>query len=182
MDFQQSRTFSNLQRAYDWELNVSTKYSIYSDTARLAGYIEIGNIYDVFSRNEKEHARIWLRQMNNGQLPTTSENLAYSAEIEVDAANQMYREFARTAREEGYNELAALFNGVANIELNHNLRFQDLYENVERNEVFCKPVENLWICMQCGNIMSGSCAPEICPVCGFPQGYYKVYDNEENEI
>ncbi|MDF2945123.1 MAG: hypothetical protein K0S01_3981 [Herbinix sp.] len=178
MDFQQSRTFSNLQNAYNFELMVSTTYQIYADRARSEDYIEIGNIFDVTARNEKEHARIWLRILNDGTLPTTERNLLVSSEIEAEAGNVTYREYARVAREEGYNDIAALFNGVANIELNHNLRFRTSYENVVRGEVFCKPVETLWICMQCGNIMSGVCAPEICPVCGFPQGYYRLYASE----
>lgn len=91
--------------------------------------------------------------------------------------NQLYREYARIANEEGYANIEALFNGVANIDLNHGLQLDVQYNDVIRNQVFCKPRETLWICMQCGNILSGLCAPEICPVCGFPQGYYRVYNN-----
>ncbi len=178
MDFQQSRTYRNLQIAYDGELMTSTKYELYGDTARLDGYMEIGNIFDITSRNEKEHARIWLRRLNNGVLPTTEQNLLDSTESETAVGSTEYREYARVAREEGYNDIAALFNGVANIELNHDLRFRSLYNDVVRGEVFCKPEATLWICMQCGNIMSGICAPEICPVCSFPQGFYRLYDNE----
>lgn len=179
MEFQQSRTYSNLQSAYEEELKASTRYSIYGDRARLDGYEEIGNIYDFFSKNDKEHARIWLRRLNEGILPTTSELLLASEQEENYAGNEMYREFARIAREEGFDDIAALFNGVANIDLNHGLRFRTLYEELERGEIFCKPRETLWICMQCGNIMSGECAPEICPVCGFPQGYYRLYTKNE---
>jgi rubrerythrin len=176
MDFQQSKTYNNLLNAYQRDLMSGTLYSIYSDRARLDGYIEIANIYDITGRNEKEHARIWLRQLNSGNLPDTQTNLLNSANDELSDGD-LYREYARVAREEGYNDLASLFNGVANIELNHDLRFRSLYDNIVRNEVFCKPQETLWICMQCGNIMSGTCAPEVCPVCGFPQGYYRVYES-----
>jgi rubrerythrin len=89
----------------------------------------------------------------------------------------MYRDFARVAQEEGYNDLAALFNGVANIELNHNSIFQRHLNDINSNRVFCKEESTLWICMQCGNIMNGACAPEVCPVCGFPQGFYRLYDS-----
>jgi rubrerythrin len=178
MDFQQSRTYNNILNAYNLESIVSTTYQIYADRARQEGYVEIGAVFDVTARNEKEHARIWLRRINNGELPTTEENLLHSAEIEAEAGNVTYREYARVAREEGFNDIAALFNGIANIELNHNLTFQTFYDNVVRGEVFCKPAQVLWICMQCGNIMSAPCAPEICPVCSFPQGYYRIYTDD----
>ncbi|MDF2539973.1 MAG: hypothetical protein K0S76_2994 [Herbinix sp.] len=178
MDFQQSQTYQNLQNAYNVELNNSTTFSIYGDRARQEGYNEIGNYFDTVTRNEKEHARIWLRQLNNGELPTTAENLRYSSEVAAATGNEMYRDYARIAREEGYDDIAALFNGVANIDLNHNTIFQRLYGEVETDTVFCKERETLWICMQCGNIMSGLCAPEICPVCGFPQAFYRQYFSE----
>lgn len=179
MEFQQSRTYRNIQTAYEEELKASTRYLIYSDRVRQEGYQEIGNVYDIFAKNDKEHARIWLRRLNEGILPSTSELLLASVEEENYAGNEMYREFARIAREEGYDDIASLFNGVANIDLNHGLRLRTFYEELERGELFCKPRETLWICMQCGNIMSGICAPEICPVCGFPQGYYRLYTPNE---
>lgn len=175
MDFEQSKTYANLQNAYQWELTVSTRYDIFADTARQEELIEIGNIFDTTAINEKEHARIWLRQLNSGTLPDTTQNLLEGVQLETHSANDLYRLYARTALEEGYSDLAALFSGVANIELNQSLRFQTQYEHMMRNQVFCKNVATLWICMQCGNIMSGICAPEICPVCGFPQGYYRVF-------
>lgn len=177
MDFQQSKTYANLLSAYEWEANVYGKYSLFADTARLEGFEEIGNVFDITARNEKEHARIWLRRLNNGQLPSTLDNLIYSTSLENFAGNDMYRQFANTAREEGYNDIAALFNGVANIELNHDLTFQGLSSDIQNNQVFCKEQESLWICLACGNIMSGLCAPQICPVCGFPQGFYKLYSS-----
>ncbi len=175
MDFQQSKTYQNIMNAYNLEAVVNTRYLLYADQARLENYIEIATVFENTARNEKEHARIWLRQLNNSVLPNTDENLAACITYENDVGNNVYREYARVAREEGYNDIAALFNGIANIELNHGLRFQTLRENLVRGELFCKPEETLWICMQCGNILSGLCAPEICPVCGFPQGYYRLY-------
>ena len=178
MDFQQSQTYKNLQTAYDWEVSVSTTYSIYGDTARQEGYIQIGDIFDRVVRNEKEHARIWLRQINDGTLPNTEESLQRCAQMELYSGNEMYRDFARVAIAEVYNDLAALFNGVANIELNHNSIFTRYLNDIQTNQVFCKDQQTtLWVCMQCGNILSGLCAPEICPVCGFPQGYYRLYDS-----
>lgn len=174
MDFQQSKTYNNLQKSYERELMVSTLYDIFSDKATQDGYIEISNIFSTIVRNEKEHARIFSRKMNNNVVPDTQQNLLAAADYEIDTSN-LYRDYANTANEEGYSDLAALFNGIANIELDHNLRFRTQYNNVVSEEVFCKPTDTLWICMQCGNIMGGTCAPEICPVCGFPQGYYRVY-------
>lgn len=178
MEFQQSRTYANLQNAYDLDLMLSTLYSIYGDIVRQAGYLQIGNIYDIFQRNTKEHARIWLRQLNEGNLPSAEEALLSSSQQEYYKGNQLYREYARIANEEGYTNIGSLFNGVANISLNHGLQFEMNYSNVLRNQVFCKNGETLWICMQCGNIFSGICAPEICPVCGFPQNVYRVYGEE----
>lgn len=177
MAFQDSRTYANLQNAFNMELRLSTLYSIYGDIARQAGYIQIGNIYEILQRNNKEHARIWLRNINEGILPDTAQVLAASMQQEYYMGNQLYREYARIANEEGYANIEALFNGVANIDLNHGLQLDVQYNDVIRNQVFCKPRETLWICMQCGNILSGLCALEICPVCGFPQGYYRVYNN-----
>ncbi len=177
MDFRSSRTYQNLQTAYQWETYISATYSIFGDTARQEGFIQIGDIFDRVMRNEKEHARVWLRQMNHGSLPDTSENLRYCAQLELFAGNEMYRDFARTALEEGYYDLASLFNGVANIELNHNNIFNKFLDEVKNNEVFCSDGPTLWVCMQCGNILSGTCAPDICPICGVPQSYYRLYDS-----
>lgn len=178
MDFKQSRTYANLQKAYELELMQSTVYSIYGDIARQAGYQEIASVYEIFQRNNKEHARIWLRQMNEGILPTLEEALVASSQVENYKGNQLYREYANIARDEGYTNLESLFNGIANIDLNHGLQMERNYNNLVRNQVFCKPQPELWVCMQCGNIMNGLCAPEICPVCGFPQGYYRLYNVE----
>jgi rubrerythrin len=178
MEFQQSRTYANLQNAYEMELMQSTLYSIYGDIVRQEGYRQIGNVFDIFQNNNKEHARIWLRQLNEGSLPGTEEVLSASINQENYKGNQLYREYARIANEEGYNDIESLFSGVANIDLNHALQLELYYDEVLRGNVFCKNQPNLWICMQCGNIMSGLCAPEVCPVCGFPQSYYRLYGVE----
>lgn len=174
MEFQQSKTYQNLKNAYERELMVSTLYSIFSDRAVDDGFIEISNLFITISRNEKEHARTFLRNLNNGTIPDTQQNLLSSADFENET-NNLYRDYANTAKEEGYTDLASLFNGVANIELNHNLNFRSAYDNVVTGQEFCKPQSALWICLQCGNILGGECAPEICPICGFPQGYYALY-------
>lgn len=177
MDFQQSRTFANLQTAFDYELMATGRYQLYGDRARREGYIEISNVFNTVASQELAHAVIWLRQLNAGSLPTTQENLETALALEDYIGNNAYREYARVAREEGYDDIAALFNGVANIQLNYDLAFQNFLNDMITNQLFCKENEVLWICINCGNIMSGNCAPEICPVCFFPQGYYRVFNN-----
>lgn len=174
MEFQQSKTYQNLQTALNEELMASTRYSIYGDIARNEGYAEIGYLYDIAVRNEKEHARIWLRQIGQGSLPTLTEALQQSSVYEGNIARNMYQDFARVANEEGFNDIAALFNGVANIDYYHSDNFNTIYKNIESGQELCKPEKTLWICTQCGNILFGDCAPTICPVCGFPQGYYRL--------
>jgi rubrerythrin len=176
VDFQQSQTYRNLLNAFDLEQKMNTQFTLASDQARREGYIQISEIYRTIARNELEHARIWQRELNNGSLPSTEESLKKGAEVGAYLGSELYREYARIATEEGYQEIARLFSGIANIELNHTLILSSLYDDVIRGEVFCKSDTVLWICMECGNIMSGKCAPEICPVCGFPQGFYRLYN------
>lgn len=176
MDFNQSRTYINIQSAFEGELMSSTLYAIYGIKARQENYIQIGNVYDIISGFEREHAIIWYKLLNGGQIPPTLQNLINSSDIEERKGNNTYREYANIAREEGFDSIGALFDGIANIELNHDVIFQNFADNIENGEVFCKPREVLWICINCGNIMGGTCAPLICPICGFPQGYYQVYD------
>lgn len=180
MDFQQSQTYRNLGIAFEDEAISSTRYRIYADVARNEGYMEIGDIFDVTSLHNKEHAKIWQRQRNQGFLPDTAQALEESQETEYNMASDKYQEFARIAREEGFFDIAALFAGVANIDYNQGTRFSKQLENIKQNQVFCKPEETLWICMNCGNIMSGDCAPLICPVCEYPQGYYRLFNEAVN--
>jgi rubrerythrin len=178
MEFQQSKTYANLQNANERELMISTLYDIFGDQAVAEQYIQISNIFRMIERNNKEHARIFLRRLNNGVIPDTQANLLSSANFETDTA-ALYRDYANTAKDENYNDIAASFNGIANISLNHDLFLRTQYDNIIRQEVFCKPQQTLWICQQCGNILAGDCAPTICPICGFPQGYYMVYAGAE---
>ncbi len=178
MDFKSSKTFKNLQNALEGELKASTRYEIYSQKARDDGFEQIGNIFEETSHNEKEHAEIWLKIIDNGEIPYTLDNLKDAYGGETHEWTNMYPEYARTARAEGFNEVANLFERVANIERHHDFRFRELAKNIENGAVFCKRVENLWICLNCGNIVHGKCAPRKCPVCGYPQAYYELL--EEN--
>lgn len=177
MDFQESRTYANLLAAYNSELMSSSQYEIDSNKARREGYIEISDVFSTTAGQERAHAVIWSQILNNGSTPSTEQNLTNALQYETYVATEMYPEFAHIADEEGYSEIASLFKGVANIELIHEAEFINLEENVSNNQVFCKEVDVLWICINCGNVLSGVCAPEICPICGFPQGYYKVFVN-----
>lgn len=177
VDFKDSRTYQNLQKSYNEELMYSGKYELFGDIARTDGYMEISVIFNIVAGQNREHARIWLRKINEGTLPSTSTNLLQASEEENNIAGNEYQDYAKIAREEGYDDIAALFAGVANINYYHASLFQQQYNNIITNQVFCKPEETLWICMKCGNIMSRVCAPEVCPVCGFPQGYYRVLSN-----
>lgn len=176
MDFLQSRTYENLNIAYEDACIASTRYRIFADIAQKDGYIQISNIFRETASQDKEHASIWLRNINQGLLPDTEEALRQSIDYENDIASNTYQEFALVAKEEGFMDIATLFAGIANINYYHGTTFANLYENVTQDEVFCKPAETLWICIKCGNIMSGECAPVICPICKFPQGYYRLYD------
>lgn len=174
MNFKDSNTLKNLQHALEGELKASTKYEIYGLKAREDGFEQIGNIFDETSQNEREHAEIWMKIINKGEIPYTLDNLKDSYGGETYEYTNMYPEFAKEARKEGFRDIADLFEGVANIERFHNYRFRKLAGNIEAGEVFCKPEENLWICLNCGNIVQSNCAPKECPVCGYPQGYYQL--------
>lgn len=175
MEFKDSKTFANLQNALAAELMTTTKFLIYALQARQEGFIQIGNVFDQIARNERELATIWMKQLNDGSVPDTAANLVDSYTTANYLGTQMYQEYSRVATEEGYTPIASLFNGVANIQFNHETRFRSLSTDMVNNQVFCKDTQSLWICLACGNILSGDCAPEICPICGYPQGYYQIY-------
>jgi Rubrerythrin len=174
MDFQDTQTYKNLQHAFEGELKASTKYRIYGDKAREDGFEQIGNIFDETSGNEQEHAEIWFKILHGGEMPSTLENLKDAYEGEQYEWTKMYRDFALTARQEGLNKIADLFEGVAGIERHHDGRYEQLASNIETGKVFCKSNETVWVCLNCGNLYWGKCAPKRCPVCDFPQGFYEL--------
>lgn len=172
--FENSRTYANLKKAFQGETGASGKYALYGEKAREDDYQQIADIFEQTSRNERAHAEIWLKAMNGGEMPSTLENLKDAASGENYEWTTMYREFAETARQEGYFDIAELFEGVRRIENSHDARFERLARNIEIGSVFCKPREVLWVCLNCGNLIFDNCAPEICPVCGYPRGYYQI--------
>ncbi len=177
MDFQQSKTFQNLQTAFDFEIRSKGTYDIFRVRADQEVLIGISFAFDTISRNDRFIAER-LRNIIKGGAPNTQQNLEEAAENEYYAGNQMYREFSRIANEEGYGDIASLFSGIANIKLNHNLIFQTYFNQMQTDTLFCKNEARLWICLGCGNILSGTCAPTICPICGYPQGYYELFIND----
>lgn len=174
MEFQESQTYKNLQNLYLIKLVTGAKYQIYGDKARDDGYVQIGNIFDETANNVIEHAIIYLRRLNNGILPNTLTNLIESSDSDVNLL-KMEQECANIAITEGFDDIASLLFGIANIDMNHDLRFRTLSENIQENKVFCKETTTLWVCTVCGNIMGGDCAPEICPICGYPLAYYETF-------
>lgn len=174
MNFERSETYANLKKAFQGETSASGKYAIYARKAWEDGYRQIGNIFDETSGNEREHAEIWLKLLHGGEVPSTLENLREASSGENYEWKDMYREFAETARQEGFFDIAELFEGVRRIENSHDERYEKLAGNIERGMVFCKAREVVWVCLNCGNLIWDNCAPEICPVCGYPRGYYQV--------
>lgn len=174
MDFQGSKTYLNLQAALEIELRTNALYGLYKKRSDQEVLLEISSVFDTLSRNAQFISERLRRILNSGDT-NTFQNLMDAVNTEFYLANNLYSEFSRTATEEGYTDIAALFNGIANIKLNHYSTLQTIVENVENNQLFCKPQQSLWICLGCGNILSGECAPQICPICGYPQGYYEIY-------
>lgn len=174
MDFRTSETYQNLQKAFEGELMASTKYRLYEERARKEDFQQIGDIFKETAGNEQAHARIWFRLLHEGNMPDTLENLAESCKGERHEWTKMYREFAATAEREGFQDIARLFREVADIERHHDYRYERLLDNIREDRVFCKEKEVLWICLNCGELTYGVCAPEKCPVCGFSQGFAEL--------
>lgn len=172
--FTESETYKNLQAAFEGETQASTRYAIFSEKAREDGYEQIGDIFEETSGNEREHAVIWMKLLNGGEIPPTLQNLKEAYSGENYEWTNMYIGFAEKAYEEGFPEIARLFEGVAGVERHHDARYRKLAQNIMNDTVFCKKSNVLWICLNCGNLFYGECAPSVCPVCGYPQGYYQL--------
>lgn len=171
MGFQDSKTYQNLLAAFTGEGSSAVKYRLFAQRAREDGYRQIGDLFDETAGNEEAHAEIWYELLYGGEAPDTLDNLRQAADDENRQWNAVYARFSRIAKEEGYPELADLFDRVAQIESEHEARFRKLAENLERDESFCKPCRRVWICLNCGCVAYGDCAPEECAVCGYPRSY-----------
>lgn len=173
MDFKESKTYANLKTAYAGESEARNKYTYYASKAKKEGFNQISELFIATANNEKEHAKIWFKLLHDG-IGTTAENLADAAAGENYEWTDMYATFAKEAREEGYNDIAALFEGVAKIEKEHEERYRALLKNVETKTVFEKMDIQIWECANCGHIVVGKKAPKVCPVCDHPQSYFEV--------
>ena len=176
MELKGSRTEQNLMTAFAGESQARNKYTYYASKAKKDGYEQIAAIFEETANNEKEHAKMWFKELNG--IGDTKENLAAAAEGENYEWTDMYEEFAKTAEAEGFSELAEKFRAVAAIEKAHEERYRKLLQNVEMQEVFAKSEVKVWECRNCGHIVVGTNAPEVCPVCAHPQSYFEL--REEN--
>ena len=171
-----TKTEKNLWEAFAGESQARNKYTYFASVAKKAGYEQIAEIFLKTADNEKEHAKLWFKEL--GELGTVEENLLHAAEGENFEWTDMYERMAREADEEGFHDLAEQFRGVGAIEKMHEERYRALLRNVETAQVFEKSEVKVWECRNCGHIVVGTKAPEICPVCAHPQAYFEV--NAEN--
>ena len=174
MELKGSKTEKNLMTAFSGESEARNKYNYYASKAKKDGYEQIAAIFEETANNEKEHAKLWFKALHGGEIPSTIDNLKDAADGEDYEANEMYVEFAKVAREEGFNEIARLFDGVAAIESHHRDRYLKLIENIENNLVFHKADEVIWICRNCGHIYYGKDALKLCPVCAHPEPFMEM--------
>ncbi len=174
MDLKGSKTEQNLIEAFKGESSARNKYTYYASQAKKDGFVQMAKIFEETANNEKEHAKIWFKLLHGSKMPSTKENLKDCIEGENYEHTSMYPEFARVAKEEGFSEIARLFECVAKIEAHHEARYQKLLDNLENNEVFSKSEDKKWECSNCGFILEGKQAPEVCPVCAHPKSFFMV--------
>ena len=168
-----TQTEKNLRTAFSGESEARNKYTYFASVAKKEGYEQIAALFLKTAENEKEHAKLWFKEL--GALNDTAANLISAAEGENYEWTDMYAGFAKTAEEEGFPELAARFRLVAEIERHHEARYRALLKNVETQKVFEKSEVKVWECRNCGHIMVGTQAPEVCPACNHPQSYFEIH-------
>lgn len=169
-----TKTEENLKKAFAGESEARNKYTYFASKAKKDGYEQIAAIFEETAGNEKEHAKMWFKELNGGSVPSTIDNLRAAADGENYEWTDMYAEFAKTAREEGFEELAKKFEAVAEIEKHHEERYRALLKNIEDSKVFSRDGDAIWVCRNCGHIVVGKKAPETCPVCNHPQSYFEI--------
>ncbi len=175
-DLQGTKTQANLLTAFAGESQARNKYTYFAGKAEKDGFKQIADIFRETAHNEQEHAEIWFKLLN-GEIGDTASNLADAADGENYEWTNMYKTFAEEAKEEGFDHIAFLFESVAKIEKEHEERFRKLLSNVENGLVFSRDEEKIWICTNCGNIVIGKEAPNQCPVCKKPKGYFELKAN-----
>ena len=174
MNLKGTKTEANLQAAFAGESQARNKYTYYASKARKDGYEQIAAIFEETANNEKEHAKMWFKELNGGNIPDTLTNLNDAANGENYEWTDMYEEFAKTAREEGFEDIAKKFELVVQIEKHHEERYRKLINNIENKVVFSKDEDAIWICRICGHVVIGKYAPEVCPVCNHPQSFFEL--------
>ncbi len=174
MELKGSRTEANLMAAFAGESQARNKYSYYASKAKSEGYVQIAAIFEETANNEKEHAKIWFKLLHDGAVPDTLTNLKDGAAGENYEWTDMYAGFAKVAKEEGFDHIAYLFEEVGKIEKEHEERYLKLIENIEGGLVFSRDGDKIWHCANCGHIMVGKEAPEVCPVCAHPRAYFQI--------
>ena len=174
MELKGSKTEENLLKAFAGESEARNKYTFYASKARKEGYEQIAAIFEETASNEKEHAKIWFKELHNGDIADTLTNLKDAAAGEHYENTEMYKEFARVAKEEGFDRISELFLKVGEIEMHHEERYMKLIGNINNNLVFEKGEEKVWICRNCGYVYVGKKAPEKCPVCSHPQSFFEL--------
>ena len=170
-----TQTEKNLEAAFAGESQARNKYTYYASKAKKDGFEQIAALFLKTADNEKEHAKMWFKELHDGAVPDTATNLKDAADGENYEWTDMYAGFAKTAEEEGFKELAVKFRLVADIEKHHEERYRALLKNVEAQEVFQKSEVKVWECRNCGHIVVGTKAPQICPACAHPQSYFEVH-------
>ena len=169
-----TKTEKNLQEAFAGESQARNKYTYWASKAKKDGYVQIAAIFEETANNEKEHAKMWFKLLEGGAIKSTPENLEAAANGENFEWTDMYARMAQEAREEGFDEIAEKFEGVAKIEKEHEERYRKLLDNINKERVFSKDDDVIWQCSNCGHIVIGKKAPEECPVCNHPQAYFQV--------
>ena len=173
-ELKDSKTWKNLQTAFAGESQAHTNYLYYASKARKEGYVQIGDLFEATAKNEKEHAKIWFKFLHGGSVPETAENLLDAATGENFEWTDMYDGFAKTAEEEGFSDIAFLFKKVGAIEKEHEERYRKLLSNIKEGIVFSRDGDAIWECSNCGHIVIGPKAPELCPVCKHPKSYFML--------
>ena len=174
MELKGSKTEKNLMAAFAGESQARNKYTYYASKAKKDGYEQIAAIFEETANNEKEHAKMWFKELHGGTIPATEENLLDAANGENYEWTDMYAEFAKIADEEGFKAIAAKFRAVGEIEKHHEERYRKLLKNIDDKVVFSKDEDAIWICRNCGHIVIGKQAPSVCPVCAHPQSFFEL--------
>ncbi|MBN1777109.1 MAG: rubrerythrin family protein [Clostridiales bacterium] len=170
-----TKTYMNLETAFAGESKARNKYTYYASKARKDGYMQIAELFEETANNEKEHAKIWFKLLMGGDVPATPENLVDAAAGENYEWTDMYKTMAEEARAEGFEHIADLFERVAAIEKAHEARYLKLLSNIKEGLVFSRDGDRIWQCGNCGHLVIGKNAPELCPVCRHPKSFYRIH-------